>query len=73
MHAVVGGVKHDGVVGNVELIELVQQVSDQFIVRHHNIVVEALARLAQVLLRRVRAEVHAGGVYPHEEWLVFLD
>ena len=39
---------------------------------HHHIVVEILPGLAQVLLRRVGAKVHARGIDPDEKRLVLV-
>ena len=71
VRAVVGGVHHDGVVGDAELVELVEHPPDLLVVGDHDVVVLALTvALAQVLLGGVRAEVHGRRGPPHEERLV---
>ncbi len=72
MRTVIGGVHDDSVVGDAQLVQLVQHLADQLVVRHHHVVVEALPALAQMLLSRVRAEVHGSGVPPEEKGLARL-
>jgi hypothetical protein len=71
--AVVGGVHDDGVVGDAQLVQLVEHDADVFVVSDHYVVVLALAvALALVLVGRVGPEVHGRGVPPDEERLVRL-
>ena len=72
MHPVIRGVEHDGVVGDLQLIQLIQHLAHQFVVGHHHIIVKILAGFTQVLFRGVGAEVHAGGIHPGEERFVRL-
>ena len=72
MRSVVGAIKNDGVVGNPQLIELVQQAPHQIVVTHHGIVIETLARQPLFLFGRVGPEMHASGVKPHKERLVLF-
>ena len=67
VHAVVGRVHDDGVVGDAKFVDLVQHHADVLVVRDHHVVVVALAALALVLFRAVSAEVHRRGVVPDEE------
>ena len=71
MGAVVGAVHHDRVVGDAELIEQVEHFADAFVVIDHHVVIFRLpaAAAAHILRARVGAEVHVGGVEPHEEGL----
>ena len=72
VRAVVGGIHDDRVVGDAELIELVQHLADVLVVGDHHVVVVALPALALVLLGAVRPEMHGRGVVPEEERLVGL-
>jgi hypothetical protein len=74
VRSVVGGVNHDRVFGDSELVQVVQQLAYVLIVLHHGVVVERLPApgLTNDLLRRVDPEVHPGGVEPHEEGLLLL-
>ncbi len=67
--AVVGRVHHDGVVGDAQLVELVEQLADVAIVLHHAVGIDAQTGLALRLLLQVRPDVHPGRVPPAEEWL----
>ena len=66
---VVGAVDDDRVLGEAELVELVQQRADDLVVVDHRVVVGRLPapRLPDALRLRVRAEVHVGRVEPAEE------
>ena len=70
--AVVGGVDDDGVVGDAEVVELLEQLADMAVVLDHAVGIEAQARLALALLLQMREDVHAGGVEVAEERLVWL-
>ena len=69
--AVVGAVHHDGVIGDAQLIEQVEHLADALIVIDHHVVILRLPApgTADVLGPGVGAEVHVGGVEPHEEGL----
>ncbi len=67
MRAVVGRVLDDGVVGDAQLVQQVEQLADRPVVQHHGVVVEALAADALRLFGNMGEEVHVGGVPPHEE------
>ena len=66
---VVGRVDDDRVLGDPELVELVEQRADVPVVVDHRVVVGRLpaAGLADALGLRVRPEVHVGRVDPDEE------
>ena len=68
---VVGAVHHDRVVADAQLIEQVEHLADAFVVVDHHVVVFRLPTpgAAHVLGPGMGAEVHVGGVEPHEEWL----
>ena len=70
MRAVVRRVEDDGVLGDLQLVELLEHHSDGLVVVHHGVVVEALPAPTGELLLHVGAEVHVGGVPPDEEGLV---
>ena len=69
MRPVVGRVDHDRVVCDPELVELVEERSDQLVVVDHRVVVGRLPppRLADALRLRMGAEVHVRRVEPDEE------
>ena len=69
MRAVVGRVHDEGVVGDAEFVQEVQQDADRLVVVDHDVMVLGLpaAGLAQALRLGVGAEVHVRGVEPHEE------
>jgi hypothetical protein len=66
---VVGRVHDDGVVGDAQLVELVEQLADVPIVLHHAIGIDPQTGLALRFLLQVREDVHAGRVPPDEERL----
>ena len=69
--AVVGGVDDDGVVGDAEIVELLQQLADVPVGLDHAVGVEAEPGLALRLLLQMREDVHARGVEVAEERLVW--
>ncbi|MNN74816.1 hypothetical protein D3C81_1910530 [compost metagenome] len=73
VHAIVGGIDHDGVVGDAQLIEFFQQGADLAVMFEHAVVVLALPRLARNLVADVGVVVHAGGVEPDKERFIRLD
>ena len=68
---VVGRVHDEGVVGDAELVEIVEHLADILVVIDHRVVIGRLpaARLAEALRLGVGEQVHVGGVEPHEERL----
>ena len=62
--AVVRRIHDDGVFGDAELVELVEQLADVSVVLDHPVGIHAEARLALRLLLQVREDVHAGRVEP---------
>jgi hypothetical protein len=76
VRTVVGPVHDEGVVGDAEVIQSLEDRADIFVVIDHGIVAGALetSRLADALRLGMRAEVHVGEVYPDEERLtgIFL-
>ena len=73
LRAVVGAVDDDGVVGDAEIVELLQHPADHVVVLDHAVGVEADAGAALGRLLQMRPDVHARGVEPDEERLVVLD
>ena len=69
VRAVVGRVLDDGILGDAQFVQQVEQLADGSIVQHHGVVVKALAADALRLFRNVRPEMHVGGVPPHKEGL----
>ncbi len=71
MRPVVRRVHDDRVLGDPELVELVEHLPDALVVVDHRVVVGRLPppRLSKAPLLRVRAEVHVRGVDPDEERL----
>ena len=69
MRTVVGGVHDDGVLGDAELVEQIQQAADGVVVIQHRVVVARLPApgAADALGLGVGAEMHVRGVEPHEE------
>ena len=72
VRSVVGRVKHDRVVGDAQLVQLVQQLTHMAVVLHHAVGVDVLPGNAPVLLLHMGAEVHPRTVPPHEERLAGL-
>jgi hypothetical protein len=72
--AVVGAVDDDRVVGEAQVIEVVEQLAHHVVVVDHRVVVVRLPPpgLAPTLGLGVGPEVHVGGVEPHEERLLGL-
>jgi hypothetical protein len=66
---VVGGVRDDCVIGDAKGVQLVQQRPYHRVVVDHGVVVGGLPppRLADACRLGMGAQVHVGGVEPHEE------
>ena len=71
--AVVGAVDDDGVVGDVQLVEQIEQLADMAVMLDHAVRVETVTGLALGLRLEVGEDVHARGVEPDEKRLVSLD
>ena len=65
--AVVAGEQHDGVIGDTELIKLVEDLPDLPIQLHHRVGEEPKPALALPLRRQVGPDVAPRGVVPQEE------
>ena len=75
MRAVVGRVEDDGVVGDAEIVERLEQLADVAVVLDHAVGVfgpGGQPRLVAMLGPHVRAQVHPGAVEPAEERLAAL-
>ena len=70
--AVVGRPDDDGVVGDAEVIELLQELADHAVELGHAVRVDAQAGLALRFRLEERVDVHAGRVEPAEERLAGL-
>ena len=64
MRSVVGGVEHDGVVGDAELIKQVQHLADLAVVLHHAVSEDAEPGDALARFLQMGVEVHARGRQP---------
>ena len=73
LSAVIGREQDDRVVGDAEVVQLLQQPPDDVVELHHAVGVEAVAALVFPLRREARKHVHAGAVVPDEERLPGLD
>ena len=69
VRAVVGGILDDGVVGEPEVVDQLEQFADLHVVLDHAVAVFVLPGDAAVLRLHMGAEVHARGVPPAEERL----
>ena len=69
MRAVVGGVHDDRVLGDAELVEQAEQITDEVVVIEHRVVILRLPAPgpANALGFGMGAEMHVGGVEPDEE------
>ena len=69
MRTVISAIHDQGVIGNAQLIQQVEHLTDAVVVIDHHIVIFRLPApsQAEVLRACMGAEVHMGGVEPHEE------
>ena len=74
MGSVVGAVDDDRVVGDPEVVQMLEQLADPFVMVDHRVVVLGLpaARLAHALGLGMGSEMHLRGVRPDEEGLFRL-
>ena len=74
MRTIVRAVDHDGVVGDAEIVERLEQLSDVAVVLDHavGILIPRHAALPDHRRPHMREDVHARGVHPGEERLVGL-
>ena len=74
MRTVVGGVLHEGVLGNAELVEEVEHFADVLVVVDHRVVIRRLPApgLAQTFLLGMCVKVHVRGIEPDEPRLAGL-
>ena len=68
--AVVGGVDHDRVVGDAEVVELLQELADLPVMLHHAVRIDAEPGLALRLRLEPGPDVHAARIEPDEERLL---
>ena len=69
MRTVVGRIEHQGVVGDAEVVELLEQLADVPVMQHHGVGIFVLTRDAAILVGDMGAEMHMRAVPPHEERL----
>jgi len=62
VRAIVGGVEHDGVVDNAQLVEQLEKLADMHVVLDHTVGILVLAGDAAQLRLDVGAKVHASTV-----------
>jgi hypothetical protein len=75
VRTVVGRVDHDGVVGDPEIVQLLQDLPDRGVVLDHAVGIFGAGRetgRAAMFFAHVRTEMHARGVEPAEERLAGL-
>ena len=74
MRPVVGGIHDEGVFGEAELVEMIEQLTDVLVVVDHGVVIRGLVltRLPQARGLGVCAQMHVGGVHPAEKRLASL-
>ena len=70
--AVVGRVDHDRVVGDAEIVELLQKLADLAVMLHHAVGIDAEPGLSLRLRLEPGPDVHAGRIEPGEERLLVL-
>jgi hypothetical protein len=67
--AVVGGVDHDRIVGDAEIIELFEKLADLSVMLHHAVGIDAETGLALSIGLEAGPDVHAARIEPREERL----
>ena len=72
MRAVVGGVDHDGILSNAQVVQLLEQLPHVAVMLQHAVGVKVQVGLAVPLRRDVGVVMHPGGVEPDEEWFFGL-
>ncbi len=72
MRSVICRVHDDGILGNTQLIELVQHHSDFLIMGNHGIVIKPLTAFTLMLFGNVGSKMHGRCVVPDEERFVRL-
>ena len=72
MRTVVGRVHEEGVVGDAEIVQRLEDLSDILVMVDHGVVIRALPspRLADAFRLGMGAEMHVGRIHPQEERLV---
>src|SRR6516165_5663757 len=71
--AVVGGVDHDRIVGDAEIVELLQELADLPVMLHHPVRIDAEPGLSLRRWLEMGPNVHAGRIEPDEERLAVAD
>ena len=72
LRAIVSGIHDDGVIGDAQLIDLVEDFSDLFVVGDHTVTVIVLAALAQILSARCVLKCIAVELYHRKKGLSAL-
>ena len=73
MRAVICGIHHDGVVGDAQFVEVIEQLTDHHVVTNHSVVIETLTGEAALIVSGVGEEVHPCRVVPDKEWLALVN
>jgi hypothetical protein len=68
--AIVGGVDHDRIVSDAEIVEFLQELADLAVMLHHAVGIDAEPGLALGLRLEAGPDVHAGRIEPDEERLL---
>src|SRR5580658_9397220 len=66
---VVRGQNNDGVVGDAQVIELLEKLADDPIEFHHAVCVQTITALVFPLRAQTSPDMHACGVVPEKKWL----
>lgn len=70
--AVVGAINHNGVVGDPEIVKLLQHLADHVVMLDHAVGIKTDTGAALGGFLQMRPDMHARGVEPDEKWLVIL-
>ena len=73
VRTVIGRVHDNSVIGDAQIIEMVEQFANHHVVPHHGVVVKAMTRKPTLIIGRMSKEVHTGRVVPNKEGLALID
>ena len=69
LRTVVRAINNDGVVGNAELVQLVEEQSDRIVMFDHTVGIKPNSRSPLCFLFQSRPDVHSRGAHPAKEWV----